>query len=470
MSRAVLFPQNPKAFRWLTACHLLLALASFLLVSPFLAGLACVMTALALAVAKGKPADQEAPAWSLPVLSLFFIPPPLMMDQHVHQLLAGVAARLSQGWLDAMQVLHVVQGTIVATPAKRFFVDDACSGTNTMLVAICVALIVSSLNKRSLLHAAALLLTAGLISVASNVLRICLVIGSSHFWAWELDHGLVHDAVGIVFFLLDLLLVWSADHGWHFLLNSRHDREAANDWAAAQPPAFAMPKLFSRLSFCVAIIGTALLVGPEILALTRPAIAATVKEPAVPEAFQLPGKLSGWVREGDKPVEDSMIGKVGVRNQVWLYRKGGLQAFVAVNFPFPGFHDTRLCYAGQGWQFQNQVDASLPGDTTNTVRFLAMNQPTEMTRANLWLSVLDEHGSPQAFAEEKGLERMAERLLSRWSAPRPVTTTYVLQVMTMEPENNAREQSDLTELLAGARHCLVEAISNQSPATGKESE
>ena len=185
----------------------------------------------------------------------------------------------------------------------------------------------------------------------------------------------------------------------------------------------------------------------------------------------MPATLSGWVREGDKPVEDSMIGKVGVRNQVWLYRKGGQEAFVAVNFPFQGFHDTRLCYTGQGWQFQQQVDAALPGDTAKTVRFLDMNQPTEMTRAHLWLSVLDEHGTAQVFLSDEPEERMTERLLSRWSRPAPVTTTtYVLQIMTLEPENDSRSRNALTELLAGARNCLAEAISNHSPLAGKESE
>lgn len=429
------------------------------------------MTSAALAVAKGKPAEHEAPAWSLPALSLFFIPPPMMLDQHLHQVLAGLAARLSQGWLDAMQVLHVVQGTIVATPAKRFFVDDACSGTNTLLVAICVALILSILNRRSLLHAATLLVTAGLLSVASNVLRICLVIGSSHFWGWELDHGWVHDAVGIVFFLLDLLLIWSADHGLHFLFNRSYEHESRDTWATPPVPVVAS-SLFSRLSLCVAVIGAALLVGPTVLSLSRPAATPlAVGSPSDLGQIQMPATLSGWVREGDKPVEDSMIGKVGVRNQVWLYHKGGQEAYVAVNFPFQGFHDTRLCYTGQGWQFQQQVDAALPGDAPNTVRFLEMNQPTEMTRAHLWLSVLDEHGTAQPFISEEPLERMTERLLSRWSSPKPVTTTtYVLQLMTLEPDNDTRSRNALTELLASARTCLAEAISNHSPVAGKESE
>lgn len=471
MVRAVGEPHNQPAFRWLVTGHLLLALVSFLLISPVIAGIACFVTSVAMAVAKGTPAENEAPAWSLPVLSLFFIPPPLMLDQNIHQALAGLAARLSQGWLDAMQVLHVVQGTIVATPAKRFFVDDACSGTNTLLVAVCVALIVSSLNKRSLLHACMLFVTAGLLSVASNVLRICLVIGSSHFWGWELDHGWRHDTAGIAFFLLDLLLIWSADHGLHFLLNTRHKSAAPDPWARQPVPAPA-GSLYGILSMCVAVIGATLLVGPEILALSRPStVPFAAKEHSDLGEVHMPMTLSGWTREGDKPVEDCMVGKVGVRNQVWLYRKGSMQAYVAVNFPFLGFHDTRLCYTGQGWQFQRQVDAALPGDPANTIRFLEMNQPTEMTRAHLWLSVLDEHGKAQVFNSEESAERMTDRLLSRWSKPAPVaSTTYVLQVMTVEPENDTRAHNALTELVTGARHCLGEAISNHSSVAGKESE
>ena len=468
--RAVSLPQHPSAFNWLVTGHLLLALSAFILISPFMAGLAFVVSSAALAVARGKPAGNEAPAWSLPVLSLFFIPPPLMLDQHLHQLLAGLAARLSQGWLDAMQVLHVVQGTIVATAEKRFFVDDACSGTNTMLVAICVALIISSFNKRSWLHALVLLATAGLISVASNVLRICLVIGGLHYWGLELDQGATHEAVGVLFFLLDLLLVWSADHGWHFVLNSSYGKTRADRDGTPTTPARAN-RLLGGLSVSVAVIGMTLLLGPEILALTRPASGAVAAKVLTEEdKFQLPGELAGWVREGDKPVEDSMIGKLGVRNQVWLYRKGGQEAFVAVNFPFLGFHDTRLCYSGQGWQFQKQVDGALPGDTQNTVRFLEMNQPTELARAHLWLSVLDEHGTAQAFTSEKPLDRLSDRLLSRWSNPGPVPSTYVLQIMAIEPASDTRTQGAMTELLTEARNHLAQALVNHSPHAGKESE
>jgi exosortase len=138
-----------RASAWLAVVHVLLALAAFVLVSPFIAGIAFCVAMLVYALACERSGYEDAPRWSFPALALFFVPPPLMLDSDLHQILAGLAARLSQGWLDAVNVLHVVEGTIVATPEKRFFVDDACSGTNSMMVAVCVALIIGSLRRRS---------------------------------------------------------------------------------------------------------------------------------------------------------------------------------------------------------------------------------------------------------------------------------------------------------------------------------
>ncbi|MCB1278003.1 exosortase U [Prosthecobacter sp.] len=469
MLRSLHQPKNPAMFGWLVAIHLLLALAAFVLISPFLAGLAFLAASVALAAAKGRDGEDEAPAWSLPALALFLIPPPMMLDQDMHQMLAGLAARLSQGWLDAMQVLHVVQGTIVATPEKRFFVDDACSGTNSMLVAICVAVIICSFNRRTPGHAVALLAATALISITSNVLRICLMIGGLRFWGLELDHGWVHDAVGVAFFLLDLLLVWSADHGLHFIINGRPPDTGSSRWdtdVTCRPAAISAA--LGRMNLCVAFIGLVLLVGPEVLTLTRPAPIAQTQDG--PDEFHMPEQLAGWTRSGDQPVENSMVGNLGVRNQVWVYRKDGLEAFVAINFPFQGFHDTRLCYAGQGWQFQKQKDEVLPGETKKSVRYLEMTQPTEMTRAHLWLSVVDGLGTTQEFTTGKLLGGMGERLLTRWSNPGPEPTTYVVQVLTVEPETDDWKQSAFTELLAEARGRMADALSNHSPQSAEESE
>lgn len=453
---------------WLVCLYLLLAVAAFGLVSPFLAGISFVVAMMAYGMSLDARGRNLFPTWSYAALSLFFIPPPLELDDQLYQLLAGLAARLSQGWLDTLGVVHVVEGVIVATPLKRFFVDDACSGTNSLLVALCVAVILASLKKRTLPHLAALLVTTALVSVATNVLRICVVIGSLHLWKVELDSGMPHEMLGIAFFLLDLLLVLSADHGLHFTLN-RPQTVTEEPTANMIRPVGTVSAWHQRISLAGAVAGLLILLGPAALALTRST--ETASQTAGLEQFTMPQQLGGWVRTGEKPVEDTVIGKLGVRNQVWLYRNNGMEAYVAVNFPFLGFHDTRVCYQGQGWQFQRQIDSTLPGDTTaNTVRFLQMHQPTELMHADLWLCVLDEKGVPCSFSSENMLERVTDRVVSRWKQEDKPTTTYVLQVLAVEPGNQEGAQRTYTDLVAGARDGLAAAISNRNEPQGKESE
>lgn len=454
--------------RWLVCLYLVLALGAFGLVSPFLAGISFVVAMVAYGMSLGGQGRSLFPTWSYAALSLFFIPPPLELDDQLHQMLAGLAARLSQGWLDTMGVIHVVEGVIVATPEKRFFVDDACSGTNSLLVALCVAVIMASLKRRTLPHLAALLVITSLVSVATNVLRICVVIGSLHLWKIELDSGMPHEMLGIAFFVLDLLLVLSADHGLQFTLN-RTQRAPEEPAANMVRTGGTAPLWHQRVSLAGAVAGLVILLGPAALALTRSTESSS--HTAGLEQFTMPQQLGSWVRTGEKPVEDTVIGKLGVRNQVWLYRKNGLEAYVAVNFPFLGFHDTRVCYQGQGWQFQRQIDSTLPGDNTaNTVRFLQMHQPTELMRADLWLCVLDEKGVACSFSSENMVERMKDRLVSRWKQEDKLTTTYVLQVLAVEPGSQEGAQRSYMDLVAGARDGLAAAIINRNEPQGKESE
>ena len=452
-----LVSRYPRAVKALAVAHLVLALTSFILVSPCIAGFAFAVAMLAYSVAWAGAAPSSIPHWALPSLSLFLIPPPMMLDNKLHQVLAGLAAQLSQTWLDAMQVLHVVEGTIVVTPERRFFVDDACSGTNTMLVASCIALVICIFRRRSWPHALAMVITAAMVSVASNVLRICVVIGGWGLWGLKLDHGAAHEILGMAFFVLDLFLVWSADHGWHFILNFASNQSGPMKKRDTLPSSLpVMGGWTLRLNAAIALTGIVILVGPIILSPIRFTGAG---KPTLSElSFEMPKLLEGWTREGDKPLENSIIGNLGVRNQVWLYRKGELEAYVAVNYPFEGFHDTRLCYNGQGWQFQKQVDGAIAGDGENTVRYLQMYQPSDLSEASLWLSVLNDQGIPQKFASENPIDQIPDRIFSRWTDPGPVSTTFVLQVLTVEPAAASEVKGAFTELFSGARAWLSNSL------------
>jgi len=276
--------------------HFTLAIAGFVLVSPFFAGLAFAAAMMAFAATNERRHDDDTPRWVFPALSLFFVPPPLMADHDLHQFLAGLAARLSQGWLDMINLLHIVEGTIVVTPQRRFFVDDACSGTNSLLTITCIALVMCALRRRTGQHALVLTAISAAMSVATNVLRICVVIGGAHFYGLELESGMPHQLLGIGFFLLDLLLVWSADHGVAFLLNrastpplvpARQDLDLAR--AGSLLPA--------GLSVSVALMGGVLIAGPALLVTHRSTSSGQALDASV-QQFEMPAQLAGWTRAG----------------------------------------------------------------------------------------------------------------------------------------------------------------------------
>jgi len=455
--------RRPVLARLLIFAHFALAIAGFILVSPFFAGLAFMASMMAYAASHERRCDDDAPRWVFPALSLFFVPPPLMADHDLHQLLAGLAARLSQGWLDMMHLMNVIEGTIVVTPQRRFFVDDACSGTNSLLTISCIALVMCALRRRTGLHALVLLAVSAMMSVATNVLRICVVIGGAHFYGLELESGMPHQMLGVAFFMLDLMLVWSADHGAGFLLHrasipqhvtTRADTDLAR--SAGLLPA--------GVSVSVALMGGVLLAGPSLLIHRHSSDAKTTLDASV-QQFEMPSQLGSWSRAGDQTGESTLIGKLGVRNQVWLYRRGLLEAHVAVNYPFTGFHDTRLCYIGQGWQFQKQTDITPPGENGSTVRHLEMQQPADLLQAHLWLSVFDESGKPQKFPSEDFVKRVSDRLVGRWLQPEQEPgTTVVLQVLCVEPGDAPEARQACAELLSTARQSLSLRLST-SPTT-----
>jgi exosortase len=433
--------------------HLLLALTALGLNSPFLAGVSLLTSAMALAVAMGGLAGVQTAPWVFPALMLFLIPPPLSLDVALHQKLSGLASFLSEDLLDQMKIDHLIEGAVVVTADQSFFVDDACSGTNSLLITLCMAVIVCGFNRRRLLHTLMVFGSAGLMAVAANVLRIFVVIVGTVKYGLELEKGWPHEVLGIAFFVLDLVLVWSADSGWQFVLNFS-ERRASPSLIVTVVPGKQRPAWLVRMSSLVAASGLLLWLGPAVLAATR-AEHHTGGGLSMLDTFECPPQLAGWERVGVGTQEDSVVGDLGVRNQVWLYRKGTAQVHLAVNFPFRGFHDTRLCYLGRGWRLDQEEDVPLAGGQERSVRHLGMTQLTEVSHGDVWLCVLREDGSLMKYDEKKPLNGVWERAISRWSAvdPDEMATTAVLQVMAVEQELGNDGQQAVNELIAaGVQH------------------
>ena len=445
------------AFRFVWMAHLAAALVSFVWLSPFLAGMALLLAAVAFALAMAG----RGAGWYYPALVMFLIPPPLELDSRLHHLLSGLATRLSEVWLDRIGVQHVLQGAIVVTPGKSFFVDDACSGTNTLLVAV----ILCALKLRPWFHAWAVTGTAALISIASNVLRILVVIYGSSILGRGLDQGMSHELVGLAFFFLDLVLVLSADHLVSFIFNTVPAVAGPADCAQGgqRPARIALP--WSMGSIAVTVVGVAA-ISCSFGLLKAATNTVTSRQQPVLSSFQMPASIAGWSMDGRKEVESYMVQRLGVQNQVWLFHKGGLDAFVSLNYPFTGFHDTRFCYLGNGWTIDSQQDVQMPGDKAATLRSLTMTKLSELSRASLWLSLFDDHGRTLPFPEEGALNRLRSRLVPDWtqSADSTAGSTYVLQVLVPETTLAAADRADIDHMLAALRSTISQTLAGNGPA------
>lgn len=465
---------SAKPFLYL--CHLGVAGAAFLLGSPFLCGLAFLVSVVwfARALDSGS-AFREHGLWFIPVLALFVVPPPMALDYRLQDWLALATARLSHPWLDALGVFHAREGVIFVTPSKRFFVDDACSGSNSFLTMSCMAVSASALFGGTSLHALLSTLTAMLGSIAVNMSRIVLVVYAQR-WGLELEKGFSHQVLGQVMFLAGLAVVLSAHFGWFFILHHLARRLPAADAAV---PALQLSPAGRAGGLCLAIcLVAAPLMAAAVTLRARPLIVSVLrdKEAAVADLPELnlvtPEVVSAWKRETDQPTQDEVVGELGVRNLVWRYRSGDRIGYIGASYPFTGFHDTRVCYRNSGWEIRATRDLRLGDSASTSLRLLDMHHTGSMRQVTLGLLLLSLDGRILPFPVDEngpGKDRsLSERAFGslRGETPGAKETTVVVQFLLPVSASGDDDEAQVTEVLRILSIELGGRLSRQVPQNG----
>lgn len=436
--------------------HLAMAAAAGVLGSPFLCGLAFWLSVVWFARAFDfGDTSREAGLRFLPVLALFLVPPPMGLDFQFQDALASITAKLSHPWLDLLGVFHAREGVVFVTPFKRFFVDDACSGSNSFLTMSCMAVSASALFGCTGFHALLSMITAMLGSVAVNVSRIVLVVYAQR-WGWELEKGWAHEVLGQVMFLGGLAVVLSAHFGWAFILHQSASRTNPATAEQVNPPTAHTSRL-AKLTLTLFLIlspifGAAVTYRsmPLILTVWRGQTSAA----EIPDlALETPPEVANWKRETDAPTQDEVMGELGVRNLVWRYRSGNRIGYIGASYPFTGFHDTRVCYRNSGWEIRNTQDLALADSQIPGVRLLDMHHTGSMRRATLGLLLLSLDGRMLPFpADEKsvgGQEKLANRILGSVASEKndPKETTVVVQFLLPISAGGNNDDAQIAEVL-----------------------
>lgn len=181
-------------------CWGLLAVAT-LLFSPWLAMLSLI---LLFGVGLGQVTHfrKIQNAFGIWVITCLLLPIPLGLDRKLVQALQVFSSQLSSQILDAIGVMHVMDGNVLKTVEKRFFVDEACSGIVSAMSVVTCATIYSVWKNRPTIHFLLNVLLAPLWAMLLNVGRISIIALAYSYWHIDLSSGWQHESLGLILFLL----------------------------------------------------------------------------------------------------------------------------------------------------------------------------------------------------------------------------------------------------------------------------
>jgi exosortase len=353
-------PASPPGRPWLaglalSAAWLALATAEVLR-SSWLGAVAALATLAAVTYAVGGVTlcGRLAPSW---VLLWLAVPPPLELDRDLILWLQGETTRWSSAVLDLLGVFHLTAGHVVEIDGRRLFVDQACSGVNSLFSVLACTLFLIFLAGRPPLRAALLLAAAVVWVLLVNVARVAGVALILLRWDVDLSTGWRHDAFGLLLFACAVGLIASTDQLLGLLLASTAPAEEAGPSSGPATPA----PLRGDTPWALTLAAPAYLLllaghwlthgrsGPEAEIASSPASAIDQLDVDL-----LPERMGPWQRQGFQEQARDAGNFFGEHSRTWVYRHGDRTALFSLDYPFPSWHDLTRCYTGQGWRLEEQ--------------------------------------------------------------------------------------------------------------------
>ncbi len=439
------------------------------------------------------------PVWAL---LLLIIRPPLHLDLSLITTLQIETSKVSSIVLENLGVKHLMDGNVLVIPQRRFLVEEACSGINSVFALLTASAFYAVFVHASVVRAALLISSAVFWACFMNLVRVAATIFAFEQLRIDLGEGLAHTIAGMVTFGLAVLFVAFTDQVVRFFLDPI-DQRSIEFWEQRRNPFVrwwnrTRPAIVDEPEATVATAGsegapasagvpamavtTTLVIGGialiaagwQVLALQAESddnqAPATI---AALEANSIPATLGDWSQTGyeiERRKKNAVLGDV---SKIWTYRAASYSAIVSVDYPFRGWHKLSACYQGQGWQIDEYHSVPLPvtDDGRRTAMTEAIMHQPSGEQALLMFVVMDRRGRPLqdpsigSFARQiavRAVERLKRPLALRFPelAPSQGVTTQLQMLIatdgdpiTSDVRDEAREhfitlQAQLADRLA----------------------
>ena len=338
---------------------------------------------------------------ALPLLLL--IPLPFAMDTDVIMRLQRVSSIGASALLDTAGIRHVMSGNVLELADTKLFVAEACSGMGSAFLMLATASVYIVWKHLRTVVAIPLLCSAIVWAVAGNTLRIFLVAYSQSVGGPDLSHGLSHDLVGTATYSFSILMLILTEQALLFVFDPIPERRSNDQWIVSygntasrtliqfwnrrtsmqsnfqqdlkanksvtgisvQPMTFMAAMLPALLGFSVA---TASQFWPQS---TTGSVASSLqfnsttnsKFDSLPDDMFVdvttnPQLLEFRTETSAAPPSDSTN---EIRTKTWRLRISGIDITVALDGPYPTWHNAVQDYTHDGWKVSRCEFTRSPG-------------------------------------------------------------------------------------------------------------
>lgn len=380
------------------------------------------------------------------------VPLPAGYDKKMIQYLQAQSSFAASSVLDVVKISHLREGNILQLLDKRLFVDEACSGVDSLYALMAISLTLVLFMRQRFIVALCALSMVVVWASCGNILRLVLIVFGLQWLGIDLSSGTPHTILGLCVFCV----AFGCDFAFIRFLGAlaapvsrtagkpeevnKGNRHSMPDFAKATP----LSKLVMALAFSCVIgflalgaYSTKVLRGGTVFRFPEFTDSSLQK---LKDSLVMPEQIGTWKLAKTELLERSVDSVMGQFSHVWYYDAAGQLGTISVDFPFRGFHLLDICYEGAGWKQGEKPESedvvlgqsSIQNSDPAQVNFLDLSKDTgEFAYVAFVQFQLD--GTPvRSKAVGRGFERFEQTFLE------PVT--YQLQSIMMSKTPITDEQ------------------------------
>ncbi len=362
---------------------------SIILFSPWLAQCAAIAGVLSwmFVCLAGTPWYQLM-AWM--ILLLVTLPLPQNLDGKLVQWLQQTSTWSASRVLDVLSVPHMASGNVLDVRTGSLFVDQACSGVDSLYALFAIAAALSVWQCRSLVVGVLLLASVPFWAWLGNVVRISLIATLLDKYQFDLSHGVGHTLLGLGLFAVSTYFLMSTLNAiTHFTepfpvrtVSSNAIHALYNQlvcWPNLDPTAEGRKKTRPAIemaaeSIPIGIGRNHLVMASVLLAVglssflplmgLGPWKDSRVGLPAfglenVKAKFTrdlMPGNIQGMNCVAFDVTQRPTSSSYGEFSVTWEFQNPNDRVLVSLDFPFPGYHTLEGCYGFAGKRLLTSVE------------------------------------------------------------------------------------------------------------------